>query len=163
MDKFYVSVDNGVGGGLVALDADGNVRAKLVMPLHTVRGRSEVDVVAVADWLLVNGLTTDKTTVVIEEPGGSQSAKAASSMAGSFHALRATFALLRYKWLRITPQSWQKPMLRCKTGDTKPAAAALVVSLWPDEDWRASPRCKVMHSGLVDAAIIAEHARRMRF
>ena len=163
MNRYFVGVDNGVSGGLVALNEDGQVHAKLVMPLHCVRGRSEVDVAAVADWLLANDLTTDKTTVVIEEPGGSQSAKAASSMAGSFHALRATFALLRYKWLRITPQSWQKPMLRCKTGDTKPAAAALVVSLWPDEDWRASPRCRVQHEGVVDAVLIAEHARRMRF
>lgn len=163
MEKVYVGVDNGISGSLVALSSDGLVCAKLIMPLHTVRGRDEVDVVAIAEWLLENRLTTDRTTVVIEEPGGSQSAKAASSMAGSFHALRATFALLRYKWLRITPQSWQKPMLRCKTGDTKPAAAAMVQSLWPGEDWRASPRCRVLHEGAVDAVLIAEHARRMRF
>lgn len=100
---------------------------------------------------------------MIEEQGGSKSAKAACSMAGSFHALRAVLTIGLYRWHRITPQSWQKAMLpKCKAGDTKPRALALAKELWPEESFLASPRCKVPHDGLIDAALIAEYSRRMK-
>jgi hypothetical protein len=84
-------------------------------------------------------------------------------MAGSFHAIRAVITSMRIPWHRITPQSWQKVMLpKCKAGDTKPRALALAMALWPQESFLASPRCKVPHDGLIDAALIAEYSRRMK-
>jgi hypothetical protein len=48
----------------------------------------------------------------------------------------------------------------CEKGETKRAASELARRLWPDESFFATERCKTPHDGLVDAALIAEYARR---
>ena len=158
MNTITVGVDNGISGGLVALGPLSHIIGMLPMPSKKARKGNEVDVVAVWDWI---ASLESPATVVIEEPGGSKSAKAATSMAGSFHALRAMCEIKKLRWHRVTPQAWQKAMLPgCKAGDTKPRAKAAVAALWPSEKFLATPRCKVAHEGLVDAALIAEWARR---
>lgn len=155
-----VGIDNGVSGGLVAIGPLGHIIAKIVMPIQRARKGNEIDVRAVYQWMVSIQARADITAVIIEEPGGSKSAKAACSMAGSFHALRAVCEIRSYRWHRVTPREWQKVMLPgCAGGDTKPRALAKARQLWPDEDWRASDRCKIAHDGLIDAALIAEFAR----
>jgi hypothetical protein len=157
----YLGIDNGVTGGLAFLE-QGYPPQVLAMPVQETRKGREVDIVAVKRvvdvWM--ETLVTD-LTVVIEEPGGSQNAKAASSMAGSFHALRAMVEIMGLKLVRITPAQWQKPMLKCKKKEeTKPVALQLARSLWPKLDLRSNERCRVANDGIVDALLIAEFARR---
>jgi hypothetical protein len=83
-------------------------------------------------------------------------------MAGSFHAVRAVLEVRGFRHHRVTPHQWQKPMLRCKPGDTKPVALTLARQLWPEEEWLATEKCKVAHDGGIDAALIAEWGRRNR-
>lgn len=155
--QIVVGIDNGISGGVVALGPLSHIISMLVMPSKKARKGNEIDICAVWDWI---ASLESPATVVIEEPGGSKSAKAATSMAGSFHALRAMCELKKLRWHRVTPQAWQRVMLPgCKAGDTKPRALAAVKALWPDESFLASERCKVPHEGLVDAALIAEFAR----
>jgi len=156
----FLGIDNGVSGGIAALSDSSQIIAMLPMPCQRARKGNEIDILAVWKW--IDQLDSrEKITVVIEEPGGSKSSKAATSMAGSFHALRALCVLKGLRWHRVTPQSWQKDMLPgCKAGETKPRALAEARQLWPDEGFLASDRCKVPHDGLIDAALIAEHARR---
>jgi hypothetical protein len=161
-----IGIDNGISGGLVAIsDHDGSYIDGITMPILKWKKRNEIDVSAVRAWIKnVTGEPYKLASITIEEPGGSKSAKAACSMAGSFHSLRALLEIEWPKiWHRITPQSWQKAMLpNCKAGDTKPRALALAKELWPDETFLASPRCKVPHDGLIDAALIAEFSRRKK-
>lgn len=159
-----IGIDNGISGGLVAIsDHDGRYIDGITMPILRWKKRNEIDALTVRYWLRGLGESGKIASATIEEPGGSKSAKAACSMAGSFHALRAVLILWGVKWGRITPQSWQKVMLpKCKAGDTKPRALALAKELWPDETFLASSRCKVPHDGLIDAALIAEYSRRMK-
>lgn len=158
----YLGIDNGISGGLCALSATPGVGpiAYAPMPIQKTRKGNEIDVNGV--WSFLVNHRPETLMVVIEEPGGSQSATAARSMAASFAALRTVCDLKGLRYLRITPQSWQKPMLNCDSGDTKKVARTLVKSLWPGWDWLATPRSTVPHDGMIDAALIAEHARRMR-
>jgi hypothetical protein len=160
----YVGIDNGVSGGLVALSDLSNVPPIGMLPMPTLRARkgNEVDVRAVHHWLTETcGGNLSSAVYVLEEPGGSKSAKAACSMAGSFHALRGFFETKFLRWERVTPQAWQRTMLPgCKTGDSKPRALELARRLWPQETFLASERSRIPHDGLVDAALIAEWARR---
>jgi len=150
-----VGIDNGVTGGLAALGGD--LLELLPMPILKARKGNEIDAATVDAWLMKIG----PRLVVIEEPGGSKSATAARSMAGSFHTLRTICALRKIPYDRITPQAWQKVMLPgCKPGDTKRRALEVARRLWPTCDWRATPRCTTPHDGLIDAALIAEWARR---
>ena len=158
----YLGLDNGVSGGMVALSDLSQVVSMSPMPTLKARKGNEIDIAAV--WAWVDALDSrEKITAIIEEPGGSRSAQAASSMAGSFQALRALCVLKGLRWHRVTPQAWQRSMLPgCKAGDTKPRALAEVRQLWPAETFLASDRSRIPHDGMVDAALIAEIARRAR-
>lgn len=154
-----VGIDNGISGGLVALSEMGPIVSMLVMPIKEAKKGNEIDPVNVWDWLKELG-PRESLTVVIEEPGGSKSASAAKSMSGSFHTLRTICELKGLEYHRITPQRWQKEMLLCAAGETKLAALRIAQHRWPDDSFLATKRSKVPHSGLVDAALIAEYWRR---
>ncbi len=157
-----IGIDNGISGGLVALSPHSKIISCLPMPTLKVRKGNEIDIATVWKWISDIDANRDKFSVIIEEPGGSKSAKSATSMAGSFHALRALCVLKSLRWHRITPQLWQRAMLPgCATGDTKPRALSAVRELWPSESFLATERCRCAHEGLVDAALIAEYARRV--
>jgi hypothetical protein len=161
MSPLYIGIDNGVSGALAVVTQYSNLLDATPMPVKAGPHGREVDVKAVWDWMRDRIKERHDVCVIIEEPGGSKSAKAAKSMAGSFHALRAICELKGLSYKRITPQSWQKSLLgKIPAGETKPRALAEVRSLWPDEDWLATPRCKTAHDGMVDAALIGEYGRR---
>jgi hypothetical protein len=154
---YSIGIDNGVSGALAALDSEGGLIGWLPMPTVKARKGNEIDVCAV--WCWIQDMTCGETTTpiyTIEEPGGSKSAKAGASMAGSFHAIRAMLAVKRCRMQRVTPQSWQRVLLPgCKAGDTKARAYEAARRMWPDERWHATERCKVAHDGGIDAALIA--------
>jgi hypothetical protein len=160
-----VGIDNGVSGALVALQQD-QIIDRLPMPVHTMlkygadvsEGRNQVNVMEVYRWLhrLAEAHGRDNVTVILEQPGGSKSASAAVSMAGSFHALRTVAELLLQRPpVCITPQMWQNDMLAAEAGQTKMEALTCANRLWPKETWLATPRSSTPHTGLVDAALIA--------
>ena len=149
-----LGVDNGVSGALCLINERGGLSVMRLMPIQTARKGNEIDVVTLKHWLEDHGITSDNTRVIIEEPGGSKSAKAGASMAGSFHALRALFVLRHFSLHRVTPQAWQKKVLGKTSGDSKAMALTTARQLWPDEGWLPSDRCRVPHDGLIDAALI---------
>jgi hypothetical protein len=159
MNCVSIGVDNGVSGALAALDGDGRLIGWCPMPVVVARKGNEIDVVAV--WCWIQDMTCGEAKVpvyTIEEPGGSKSAKAGASMAGSFHAIRAMLAVKGCRMQRVTPQAWQKKLLPgCKAGDTKARAYELARRMWPGERWLATDRCKKAHDGGVDAALIAHY------
>lgn len=158
----YIGVDNGISGGFSAVsEAHGLLIDAIPMPVIKSGKRNEVNVREVFHWIsAVTCGNLSNATYVIEEPGGSKSAQAARSMAGSFHAVRAIFDMKFLNWHRITPQKWQKAILGKTCGDTKQRAFVLAKELWPEEKWLATTRCKTPHDGMIDAALIAEYARR---
>lgn len=155
-------IDNGVSGALTILSDNGALVAWTAMPIQRGRKGNEVDVAAVRDWLrTATGDRVRACEFVLEEPGGSKSARAACSMAGSFHALRALLTLMVVRWYRITPQQWQRAVLPgAKAGETKQRALEAARRLWPEETWLESARCRVAHDGAIDAALMADWARR---
>ena len=160
--KPYIGIDNGVSGAAAYISPDGLLIDWIAMPIQKARKGNEIDVVALWAWLRkVTGDRPATPTYIVEEPGGSKSAKAACSMAGSFHALRAMLAMESCIMHRVTPQSWQRHMLPgAKAGDTKPRALEFARRLWPAERWLETERCTRPHDGAIDAALIAEWGRR---
>lgn len=163
MATMYIGVDNGVSGALAAIsEAHGKIIGYLPMPVVKARSGNEVDIRAVHLWISETCPNLSNATFVIEEPGGSKSASAARSMAGSFHSMRALFEVKFLCWHRITPQSWQKKLLPgCKAGDTKARAYEMARRLWPEESF-VLPGCRKPNDGIVDACLIAYHARKER-
>ena len=154
-----VGIDNGVSGGVTILSDYGDHIRSFTMPIQRARKGNEIDVVELWDSIMNTGEQPDRFTFAVEEPGGSKSSKAATSMAGSFHAIRAMLELKGCRWHRVTPQEWQKAMIPGAKGDTKPRALAKARQLWPNEKWLATDRCRTPHDGMIDAALIAEYVR----
>lgn len=157
-----IGIDNGISGGLVAIGPCGSYIEGIAMPTKRWRNRNEVDVRAVHRWLThITSGNLSRAVYCIEEPNNSRTPSTAYSVASSFHSLRGFFEAKFLAFDRITPQSWQKAILgRVPAGETKEAALAQAHYLWPDENFFATARSKTPHLGIVDAALIAEYARR---
>lgn len=155
----YIGIDNGLSGGIVSVEGPGKIQDKWVMPTRGKVKGNEVD--AKAFFEILDGWAFDNITVFLETPGKfAKGVQAISSMWDSYGAIRGVLEALKIRHERITPQAWQKVMLiGCKAGDTKPAALLRAKQLWPHETWLETPRCKTPHSGLIDAALIAEYGR----
>jgi len=156
----YVGIDNGVDGGICILAPDRSILAYRVMPIQKARRGSQLDVLVLDAWFSAHVQDPRHLHVVVEEPGGSKSARSARVMDGVFHAIRTWITLRQIRWTPITPSKWQKVLLPgVQTGQTKPAALTRARALWPGVDFLATERSRVPHDGLVDASLIAEYGR----
>ena len=162
MPLLYIGIDNGISGGIAALGQCGSIIAMRTMPTKKHGAKNEVDIREFYRWLSdVTGGNLSNGIYCIEEPGGSKSAAAAKSMAGSFHSIRGFFETKFLAFERVTPQRWQKAMLgKVAKGETKQAALWVAESLWPSERFLPSPRHRTPNDGMIDAALIAEWLRR---
>jgi hypothetical protein len=183
-----IGIDNAISGGLAAVtDHHGIVIASCPMPTkkrthlfhktkrRTIKGVAtkstgpavdiEIDGLAVVDWIL--GVTLKPCVIAIEEcPEHSQQKSIMRSMAISYGKLLGALevGLPSHRVVIVRSgnpkDSWQRAMLGdLKQGETKPAAIAKARELWPDETWLATPRSTKPHTGMIDAALIAQFAR----
>ena len=158
----HVGIDNGTCSGAICAISGSLIIDKALLPVSIRKDKKELDVNKLWDWIChtVQPQNFGRMLITVEEPGGAKSYKAAVSMASCFQSIRAMCELKDIKWKAVTPQSWQKPMLKASKGNTKPAALKLAKSIWPDEIWTATKRSKIPHAGLVDCCLIAEFSRR---
>jgi hypothetical protein len=158
MSTIYIGIDNGLSGGIVAIQGPSIIKS-WTMPTRGKATGNEVDAEMLASFF--DNWMRDEYSVVLETPGKfAKGVQAISSMWDSYGATRAVLECRGCRHHRIPPQRWQKVMIpNCAKGDTKPAALARARQLWPTMDWAATPRSVKPHEGLVDAALIAEYAR----
>lgn len=156
----YLGIDNGLRGGLVWLSETGEILRKEVMPTQNI-GKN--DIVDYDDLSVL--LAFDLEAHVLFEGAAkfSQGVKALCSTWHSCGIVETTLKSLKMRWEGIDAQRWQKAILPGrKSGETKAAALATATKLWPRELWLETPRCSKPHDGMIDAALIAEYARRIR-
>ena len=162
--KAYIGIDNGLDGGIVALDGEGAVTFKSKMPVNKTGKGREIDVQGFA--AIVEQLSPHVVFIVEQASKHSPGKMALCSTWHSFACMTTTLKLLKVQWDLVQPQKWQKAfwarpkMPKGQKFDTKAAALVAAKRIWPCEEWLASDRCKIAHNGMVDAALIAEHARR---
>ena len=162
--KAYIGIDNGLDGGIVALDGEGAVTFKSKMPVNKTGKGREIDVQGFA--AIVEQLSPHAVFIVEQASKHSPGKLALCSTWHSFACMTTTLKLLKVQWDLVQPQKWQKAfwarpkMPKGQKFDTKAAALVAAKRIWPCEEWLASDRCKIAHNGMVDAALIAEHARR---
>jgi len=154
-----IGIDNGLSGGVAVLDGQSKLLERRTMPVVEGKRGRELNVVALDTWMREVckkiGVEPCDVKLTVEQPGGSKSYRAAVSMAGCFHSLRAMADIGEWRMLTVTPQKWQKELLMAAAGDTKPAALRLANKLWPEERWLENERCRTAHDGMVDAALLA--------
>lgn len=177
MSDIYVGIDNGLTGGVAILSAyHGTVIAAFPMPkmVRNLRGKSkgksrqsnEIDTQMLVKIIKpFSNREGEGFTFAVEEcPEHARKKGAMRSMAMSYGAITGAIGVC-FPYAKIAPvrsgnsaDSWQRAMLGV-VKDTKPVALAKVRERWPNERWLATPRSKVAHMGMVDAALIAEYGR----
>jgi hypothetical protein len=153
-DFHILGIDPGLRGGLVWVGAFAQILKLEVMPTAKIAGRDRIDLPA-----LISLLTKSPPAFVLLEH--QQVLPRQGSVSGfqtgrGFGQTEGVLSALGLPYLSVRPQEWQKDAGVARVHkDPKANALAAAKSHWPDQDWRASSRCKVPHDGLVDAALIA--------
>ena len=162
--RTYVGIDNGLDGGVVIVREFEIVEAAPMPVTKLGKGR----VVNCGDLLKILIGVDGDLTVLVESPSKhSAGVLALCSTWQSYGRIMATLELGSFRHQSVDSKKWQKAfwtrpkMAQGTKFDTKAAALLAARRIWPDQDWKASDRCKVPHSGIVDAALIAEFGRRM--
>jgi crossover junction endodeoxyribonuclease RuvC len=150
----FVGIDPGLDGGLAALTPEG--LALQVMPVVKVLKGRQLDEQAIVQWLAP---FVPRACAYIElvHAMPKQGVVSMFTFGTGWGLVRGICAGMGLPYELVRPQEWQAAMLKGQP----PGSEYLVASrLWPNAEWRATERCAKAHSGLVDAALIAEYGRR---
>jgi len=164
---YYIGIDGGTTGGVVVLYGS-NGGICIMRPFSLWRGI--IDGNALGSFLVPFNHSYSQVTVAVEDcPKHAQSKSAMRSMAISFGIImgvvRRELPTKRIITVRSgNPlDSWQRALLGTQPkGGTKPAALNKAQEIWTDQEWPTKrPGGSAVHDGLVDAALIAWHARNL--
>tara|TARA_R110002153_G_scaffold3000_3_gene14217 strand:- start:794 stop:1294 length:501 start_codon:yes stop_codon:yes gene_type:complete len=162
--KYFIGIDNGLDGGIVVLGENGEIHMKCVMPVIKLgKGRA----VNVHNIDAILGGLSIQTMALLEN--ASKHSPGVLALCSTWYSLGCVETVLKISGTRydlINPQKWQKEfwtrpkMPKGTKFDTKAAALNAANKLWPGTDWTKSERASKPHDGIVDAALLAEFARR---
>lgn len=156
MSLTVIGIDNGIHGGIAALDENG-IADVWKMPLEPC-GR-------IVDGLVIlkrlNCLPFNTVVALELLPQHMDSAQTMRSFALNYGILRTAAKLSGLRVVEVPCgtrlDGWQRRLLGRQTkGGNKKAAAALARKLWPDYKFPTqAPTGKALHDGVVDACLIA--------
>jgi len=153
--SIVIGIDPGVDGGIAAIGEQGLTLQ--IMPASATAKRREIDETELTAWL--GQFDPLMTHVFIERVAARprQGVVAMFSFGTGWGLVRGICAGLRLRYELVRPQEWQRLLL---LGQPEGAEYFVAARLWPGISFRSSNRSRKPHSGLVDAALIAEYGRR---
>ena len=154
----YIGIDPGLDGGVAILETDENPQV-FVMPVKPTGKGREVNV----NTIVCEGWLHSVTGVVIERQQcyPKQGGKSNYTIGYNYGKLIALLEAEAVPFEVVAPKEWQREFgISGAKGDTKKQAALVAARLFPCVELRATERCRVPHSGKVDALLIAEYGRR---
>ncbi len=164
----YAGIDPGKDGALVLLDAEGQILRKHKTPLFSsAKVKDEYDIGGILSLLreIKGNPENGNVSFVLEKihslPSSMGGSSANYERGLSSGIWRTALTALECSHTLITPQTWQKVMLKDQPKiDPKVAAKIVACRLWPAETWLRSEQCKKPDQGYVDGALLAEFGRR---
>lgn len=147
-----LGIDPGANGGLVIVDEDRRILAKIPMPLT---GKKEIDIYGIDAF--VHGYERLMTYVEHSQAiPGKISSSAAFSFGRNFGEVIGWLKGRVMPFILVKPRVWQAVTHRGVVGDGPKARSAVAASrLFPGVDFRSGPKSKRPHDGMIDAALIA--------
>ena len=163
----YIGIDGGTTGGVAIIyGSTGGIHELRPMPLKN----GMIDGSALGSILCAYNDPFTEITIAIEDcPKHAQSKAAMRSMGISFGIIYGIVCReLASKHITTVRSgnpldSWQRAVLgNLDKGETKRAALRRARELWPDHVWPTKcPKGTAVHDGIIDAALIAHHARNL--
>ena len=163
MNKLYIGIDPGVAGGLVCMDSTGKIVDKCVMPIVKVGTKNKINPVALKRWLFAQYEDRDVRMVAIEEqrPMHKMGEVSTFGMGRGYGIIEGVTAAMGFPYSIVRPVDWQKEMFQgLPKGKTKELSKQVATQLFPKENFKRTKKCKNLHDGLTDAALITEYIRR---
>lgn len=159
MSKIIIGIDNGLDGGIVAVDLEGTVVIKEVMPVIDGEKRA-YDIQGMKN--IVKGLEIGMAYLERAQAMPGQGVSSTFSIGYGFGLWQGILSAYNIPFTIVGPRAWQKVMFEgIDKTDTKKASALVCSRLHPSVDWRKNERCRTQHDGLTDAFCIAEYGRRV--
>lgn len=161
----YVGIDFGVKGGIAVVDHNGVIVAKHVMP---VTKDNEIDVYELGNIFTTIFLHYEPLKIQGEKLHAifGSSAKATFKFGHDYGVVKTTAMGVLGEVKLVRAVDWQKRIFdklkvekvkkaNSSRNDTKTMALHAALKLWPNENWLPSKRHRVVHNGMIDAALIA--------
>ena len=159
-----IGIDNGLNGGIVAIDEKQDIILKTRMPVINGK-RKEYNIPEIIQILKTVKKDADKQnqkiSAVLEKTlilpvSGRISIFSTGFCFGMFQGILSTFEI-PYQVAR--PQDWQKEILKgMNLKDTKQMSILWCKRKFPSETWTATDRSTKDHDGLCDATCMAHYA-----
>lgn len=162
-----LGIDPGLDGGLALVEfQSGALRWAIATPTvnrDDTSSRRALDLDAIVQ--IVQELRRDGELLVgieRQHPMPRQGLASTFQTGRGFGQYEGLLKASRTPFLASRAKDWQVeiPRTPALVENAKDRALVQAMALWPSFDWRASPRCRTAHDGLVDAALIAEATRR---
>lgn len=169
--KLWIGIDPGKSGAIVAVDSDGRIIGKDVIPLLG----TDVDAKGIYEILKRYSNEYD-ITVILEEVHSLHKMAAATnfSMGHTLGIILGIVIASSLRLIRVQPKAWQKevwitseieylpkkPDQKNASINTKLTSMKAAHRLFPNEDFRKSARSTNDHDGITDSVLLAEYGRR---
>ena len=160
----YIGVDCGLDGAIASIQ-NNRILDMFSMPTIKEGRKRSIDIETLSDFFS-SPFNKDFATVIVEDPGGhAPSATGLRSMTYSYAIIKALLVAYKIRHRSVRAITWQRQFFTKPKGmkgkfDTKLSALKVAQELWPQQDWRRTPRSKKPFDGFVDATLIAEYGRR---
>jgi len=164
-NRLIFGIDNGLDGGIVALNPAGTLVFKTPMPTIKLGKKRDYNMTDLIVILSPTQLT--HVTVYIENatarPG--QGVTSTFRTGYGFGLMLGLLAGLGVSYTVVSPRTWQNVMFKGLPAHAKPKEKSILAAqrLWPTVTWTKSARASKPHDGTTDAALIAEYGRRTLF
>lgn len=156
----YIGIDNGLNGGIVAINDSQEIIIKKVMPI--IKGdKNDFDVheiVKIFEELF--DVYDGQVFVMLEKAHvrpvqGIRAAFTTGFCFGIFQGVLESFGL---SYEVVNPTVWMKTVFEGHNSEDKKISIQWCQRKWPKEDWRATERSSKIHDGLTDAAAISYYS-----
>lgn len=159
-----IGIDCGLDGAIVSIEKN-KILGKFSMPTLKESRKRAIDIESLSSFFS-SPFKRQCCYAIVEDPGPhAPSAAGLRSMTYSFAIIKTLLVSNDIRFKTVSAKTWQKEFFSKPKGlsvkfDTKEAALDSAKEIWPNEDWRRTPRSKKAFDGFVDAALIAEYGRR---
>ena len=161
----FVGIDNGLKGGMTAIDDDGKVIKSIPMPVITTpKGKSEYNIVEIKEFLIKFAAHTKTNLVGLEKaqafPG--QGVTSTFSTGKGYGMFIGLLSALNIPFTVVAPQTWQGAVfVGLNRGDSKQASILFAQRMSPQTNWKGTERSKKFHDGMTDSFCIATYIKQI--
>lgn len=155
-----LGIDPGLDGGFVMLADNGEILAKNIMPTIKLKKKRLIDFRGVIDLFKEWNPHLCYLEKVTSRPGNGNVSM--FNFGYGYGALEMALVALDIPYVLVPPQTWCKVMHQGLAKDIEAKTRSLIVfkRSYPKLDLRATERCTTVHTGMLDALLIAEYGRR---